>query len=336
MKKPRQTIVNLITLALSAYLAPGLTQAAQAARKAEPPPNYYQKPTSLSGKVVVIPSGFVFEGRISKTIGSAASRPGDRFTIEVFSPVMANGTEVLIPSGAEISGEVVEAISSSRQPKERGMPRPLGKLRTQLMTITLPDGASFPVVASLAPDSANDPRGAGGLKSRQSSVAYVGSEAGFNAVNPALQGRGTRDRNGRLAVIKKDDFLRDEILGNSQQRNQTFNGPVRALVKKGRDLYIYSGSSLSIRLDAPLKMTYAASQGRASMEADHITQTSGDQNAGQSNAPEGDANKNNTASGGKRFSKSKKEKAPEGPDPNAGGNPAGSGAGAGSGASSDF
>lgn len=325
MKKPRQTIVNLITLALSAYLAPGLTQAAQAARKAEPPPNYYQKPTSLSGKVVVIPSGFVFEGRISKTIGSAASRPGDRFTIEVFSPVMANGTEVLIPSGAEISGEVVEAISSSRQPKERGMPRPLGKLRTQLMTITLPDGASFPVVASLAPDSANDPRGAGGLKSRQSSVAYVGSEAGFNAVNPALQGRGTRDRNGRLAVIKKDDFLRDEILGNSQQRNQTFNGPVRALVKKGRDLYIYSGSSLSIRLDAPLKLTYAASQGRASMEADHITQTSSDQTSEQNSNSQGN---------GKRFAKSKKEKTPLGPDQNENGSSNGSKTG--SDASSDF
>lgn len=325
MKKPRQTIVNLITLALSAYLAPGLTQAAQAARKAEPPPNYYQKPTSLSGKVVVIPSGFVFEGRISKTIGSAASRPGDRFTIEVFSPVMANGTEVLIPSGAEVSGEVVEALSSSRQPKERGMPRPLGKLRTQLMTITLPDGASFPVVASLAPDSANDPRGAGGLKSRQSSVAYVGSEAGFNAVNPALQGRGARDRNGRLAVIKKDDFLRDEILGNSQQRNQTFNGPVRALVKKGRDLYIYSGSSLSIRLDAPLKLTYAASQGRASMEADHITQTSSEQ------APEQNSN---SQSNGKRFAKSKKEKTPLGPDQNENGSSNGSKTG--SDASSDF
>jgi hypothetical protein len=281
--------------AIMATLSLTLALPAQAAKKAKaPPPDLYQAPSSFQGKVAIIPIGFVFEGRIQGTIGSSVSRAGERFAIEVSAPVMANGTEVLIPSGSQIIGEVVEAISSSRQPHEKDMPRPLGKLRTQLMSIKLPDGATYPVVASLAPDASAGKKGTDGLKSRSSSVAYVGSEAGFNAVNPALQNRYSRDRNGKIAVLKRDQILKDAILGEDSSHSKSAGGgSIRALIKRNRDLYILDGSSLCVKLDAPLKISYAASAAQASIEASHMR--------------EFQEGSNSSSSSGRRFSKNRKQ-----------------------------
>lgn len=229
--------------------------------------DYYKSGGGVSGKTVILPIGTSFEGRIQTTIGSRDSRQGERFAIEVSAPVMANGSEVLIPSGAQVLGEVVEAIPSSRQQKEKNYRlHPLGKLRTQLMSLQMPDGQTYPLVASISGDATPQRVGMyGGMNApRKSGVAYVGNQAGFDAVNPALQQRGQM-RNGKLAVMRKDEFLRDSILGDDTIAGAGSNKVVRSLVKKGRDLYIYSGSPITIKLDAPLKLAVGGSAGRASI-----------------------------------------------------------------------
>lgn len=271
-------------------------------------PNYssqapYHGPNSFQGKAVVLPVGTTFEGRIQQTIGSSASRSGERFTIEINAPVLANGSEVLIPSGSEIYGEVAEAISSSRQPAEKYHPKPLGKLRVQLLSLKLTNGVTYPLVASLSGEVTN-------LKShslnaaRKSGVAYVGSQAGFDAVNPTMQTK--RDpRTGQLTVLKREDILSDPILGEGRGNNSAAGGQyVRSLMKRGRDLFIYSGSPLTIRLDAPLKISFAASEGQASIESEDysspVSEGKGKRfarerpqpevNEGSQNAPAGSAN----------------------------------------------
>ncbi|CAN5357877.1 hypothetical protein BH11CYA1_BH11CYA1_24370 [soil metagenome] len=260
-------LASLLTISWSALVMP---EKAEAAKRQEVFEDAYRAPNSFQGKAVVLPIGTSFEGRIQSTIGSSASKPGERFSVEVSAPVMANGTEVLIPSGTEVIGEVVEAISSSHQPRLKGYPRQLGKLRVQLMSIHMPSGVTLPLVASLSGETtANQKSGQGGLTSRKSSVAYVGSQAGFDAVNPALNNR--RDpRTGKIAVLKSDDILKDPILGegtNSAKGNGNNNSLIRSLVKNGRDLYIYSGSPLTIRLDAPLKISFAASTAQSSIDS---------------------------------------------------------------------
>lgn len=257
-----------LLFSLLALISLAIPEQAQAAKKQEVFEDAYRAPNSFHGKAVVLPIGTSFEGRIQSTIGSSASRPGERFSVEVSAPVLANGTEVLIPSGTEVIGEVVEAISSSKQPQQKGYPRPLGKLRVQLMSIRLPSGVTLPLVASLAGETtAHQKSGVGGLNSRKSSVAYVGSQAGFDAVNPALNNK--RDpRTGKIAVLKRDDILKDPILGEeANSSNNNRNSLVRSLVKKGRDLYIYSGSPLTVKLDAPLKISFAASSGQSSIDS---------------------------------------------------------------------
>ncbi len=242
--------------------------------------NNFRAPSSYHGKAVVLPIGTNFEGRIQSTIGSSASRQGDRFSVQISAPVLANGTDVLIPSGTEIIGEVVEAVSSSSQPRDSTKRyKPLGKLRVQLMSMKMPSGVTLPLVASMSGEVQAGQRGGGaaGLTSRGSSVAYIGSQAGFDAVNPALSNK--RDRTGKLAVLGKDAILKDPILGDSGY-NEKSGKVIRSLVKKNRDLYIYSGSPITVKLDAPLKITFAAASGQSfdsqsSEESAPVTKRSG-------------------------------------------------------------
>ena len=112
--------------------------------------------------------------------------------------MLANGTEVLIPSGAEVIGEVAEAVSSSSRPHDKNRNPLLGILRIQISSLKMPDGMTYPLVASFAPDGGGAARGRGGsMAVRKSSVAYVGTQAGFDAVNPALHpnNRGGQGKN---------------------------------------------------------------------------------------------------------------------------------------------
>jgi len=108
----------------------------------------YRGAQTMHGKTVIIPIGIDFEGRIDHTIGSAVSKQGEKFEVEVSSPVLANGTDVLIPAGSAVIGEVVECIPSARLPHTKGFPKPTGQLRVQLSGLRTPDGVTYPSQAA--------------------------------------------------------------------------------------------------------------------------------------------------------------------------------------------
>lgn len=62
---------------------------------------------------VVAPAGTVLRVRLDQTLDSERSRPGDRFTGVLESPVVAGGTE-LLPKGTLIEGHVLSAHQSGR------------------------------------------------------------------------------------------------------------------------------------------------------------------------------------------------------------------------------
>jgi len=248
-----------LTLSLASQSLPSALAADKGGR------DFYRAPSNIAGKTLILPIGTCFEGRIQSTIGSSASRSGERFTIEVSAPLLANGSEVLIPSGSEVIGEVAEAISSSAQPHDKGV-KPLGILRVQLSTLKLPDGMTYPLVASFAPDGgARSRRSGGAMAARKSSVGYIGTQAGFDAVNPALQ-KSARSNRGKLEVLKRTEILNDPVLGDGGS-NSNSSGQVRALIRKNRDLMILRGSSITIKLDAPLKIAFGASSAQTSMDS---------------------------------------------------------------------
>ncbi len=225
----------------------------------------FQGASSLHGKTVVMPRGTTFEGRMDQTIGSR-SRQGQPFTISMSAPVLANGTDVLIPAGSQITGEVVEAIAAGDVPHPKGM-KPTGKLRVQLSSLRTPDGITYPIVASLAGETyshngANGPgtpnRNLGG------GIGYVGTQASFEAVAPGTEARRRGGGSNGLTVMTKSELMRDPIYGIDQADQQQQGGAkIRSLVKKGRDIYIASGSPVSIKLDAPFKIGVSQAAGAA-------------------------------------------------------------------------
>jgi hypothetical protein len=232
-----------------------------------PAKGQYQAPSSLQGKTIVIPIGTTFEGRINSTIGSAISRQGERFNIDLSSPVLANGVDVLIPAGAEVTGEVVEAIPAKKVPHQKYEQKPIGKLRVELTSLKMPDGSTFPLVASIAPDKFARTGGTRGERPIGTGVAYMGSQASFEAVgpgNPRYASSGSR-RGGAPKVVSPSDVLKDPILGRDKiyaQTNQR-GAAIDSLVRKHNDLFIYSGSPITMRLEAPLKLFFNAAAGAA-------------------------------------------------------------------------
>ena len=223
----------------------------------------------MHGKTVIIPIGIDFEGRIDHTIGSAVSKQGEKFEVEVSSPVLANGTDVLIPAGSAVIGEVVECIPSARLPHTKGFPKPTGQLRVQLSGLRTPDGVTYPMVASLTGET--QAQSGGGRRGKGSErpnthlghgVAYVGSQASFEAVAPGATER-FRARPGQPPkLVKPQDIMRDAIYGDGQAGSQNSGvSHIRSLIKRNFNLYILAGSPLSIRVDAPFKMGIAPAAG---------------------------------------------------------------------------
>lgn len=240
--------------------------AALAARPQEDPERYYRAPNSLHGKTVLIPAGSHIEGRITSTISSARSKQGEHFTIEITSPVLANGTDVVIPVGSRIIGEVVEALPSGRQPRQKGMPKPNGKLRTQLSMLQTPDGVSRPLIATIAGEFITSGRGVDRPNDEinEPNLGYAGSQSSFDAVHPTM---GKKNQHGKgPQVIDRRQYFKDPILGSSTNKHQRGSQVIRSMVKKGREIYIFGGSPLTVRIDAPFKVSVAPSAGRMSID----------------------------------------------------------------------
>ncbi|PWT94609.1 MAG: hypothetical protein C5B53_12760 [Candidatus Melainabacteria bacterium] len=213
---------------------------------------YFNPPTSLSGKTVVIPAGTTLEGRLDNSIGSSISKMGERFSIELTSPALANGTDVLIPAGARIVGEVVEAVPSGKVHHDKHE-KPFGKLKIQITNLRMPDGTTFPMIASIVGE--NNLGGQGYNPDLGGGVAYAGTNSGFNMVAPGRLAPSYGRRRGPVGphLVTKQEVMSDPILGRAGGNQQGFYG-IRSLIKKKRNLFIYQGSPLTVRLDSPLKM----------------------------------------------------------------------------------
>jgi hypothetical protein len=257
-------LAALIMLAPVSAFAQSSMPAARPDRKGDPD-QWYQAPSTIHGKTILVPIGTTWEGRIDQTISSSRSRPGTAFNIILSTPVILNGTEVVVPAGSAILGEVVEAVPAAQVPKQLMQDKRLirGKLRIAISGLRTPDGVTHPLVASVAGEVnknrnnySNDtgvPLGTG--------VAYVGSQGSFEAVNvnrskQRYTGSGSQDQ--RPPLIKKRELLADQLYGAGEDGYKKDNYAIRSLVLKGRDYWIYSGSPMTVRLQAPFKISVNA------------------------------------------------------------------------------
>jgi hypothetical protein len=213
------------------------------------------------GKTVIIPAGTSFEGRMDTTLSSNHSHAGERFNVIMSSPVLANGSEVLIPAGSQIMGEVVEAISSSHQPHEKHQ-KLNGKLRVQLTGLKTPDGSTYPFIGSFIGETTGRGQSRHSNPNLGSGVAYIGSQANFNAVYPVNRTNHGNNRGPQL--VTRNQMMTDPLYGDSEKRDSQYgqaNG-FRSIVKNHREMFIREGSPMNVRLDAPLKMSIVPLNGQ--------------------------------------------------------------------------
>lgn len=213
----------------------------------------------MTGKMIILPIGTTFEGRLSQTLSSSKSHAGESFAITLAAPVLANGIDVVIPAGSSVMGEVVEAIAAKSQPKRKGMPKPKGKLRIQITQLRTPDGTAYPLVGNLiGEDEGKHSRGRSRLQTPLGSgVGYVGTSEAFEAVAPGANRYGKQYTPGRGPdYVKKREFLAHEIYGTGgDQYNDVDDKRVRSLVLRKMDLWIDAGSPLTVKLQAPLRIS---------------------------------------------------------------------------------
>lgn len=259
----------------STIIALTATSTPATAQKASDPEKFYRAPNTIHGKSVIIPTGAHFEGRINETISSKSTQ-GQRFSIEITSPILANATDVVIPAGTKIMGEVVEAIPSGKQERTKNKfnqknPKKTGKLRTQLSSIVTPDGMTYPLIATIMYDYTKN--GAYDRPNKEigsPNMGYVGSQTSFDAVSAGLDTRPGGNRAPK--AMGKREFMRDPIMGNGGIKSSAYGQPViRSIVKKNKEIYIYSGSPLTVHLDAPLKMSIAPGKGNLSIDLDPVS-----------------------------------------------------------------
>lgn len=263
----RQAI--LLGLSVSLFACGFYFSEANARPRGGDPEKYFNAPQTLEGKTVIIPIGTVIEGRMNSTISSKDSNQGEKFTLEITTPCMANGTDVVIPAGSKIEGEVVEAIPASKIYRRKGVQqgKPTGKLRTQINTLRTPDGVSYQITASIAGEMIS--AGKGRLQQNpeisKHDIGYMGDVTSFAAVHPGVNASNSANP---LKVVDRRAYMKDPILGTEKPDALSRMGrPVyRSLVRIKQDIYIKEGSPLNIRLDSPLKISVAPAQGRMSID----------------------------------------------------------------------
>lgn len=93
----------------------------------------------------MVPAGTTIQATLDTPLSTKTSQVGDRFTATVAAPVNDTNGQVAIPVGTKINGQV----SQAEQGKTVAILRGKGRLDLRFIDMTLPNGASAPLSASL-------------------------------------------------------------------------------------------------------------------------------------------------------------------------------------------
>lgn len=135
-----------------------------------------------------LPAGTVLKARLDVALGTNGTPVGAPFTAQLLADAGHDGT-VLLPSGTVIHGRVTAAHGGRRITGGAA-------LRLQPQTVTLPDGNSYPLLATLADVEGseivhvNSEGTVQGKTNAKETVAVIGGVTGVAAIAGALVGGG--------------------------------------------------------------------------------------------------------------------------------------------------
>lgn len=211
----------------AALLAGSLLLAAQ--EPAKPAPG--DEGVEPAAETVVIPAGTRLPLVLQNSVNTKTAEVGDSLYFETVYPVVVNH-RVLVPVGSFVRGTLTRV-------KRPGRIRGRGELRVRFDELTLPNGYTVDLNASLAAvDAGNNEevdRGEGGVKSDSSKAEDIGTVATAGATGAgigAIAGRGKGVAIGGAAGVAA--------------------GLAATLLTRGRELELPRGTSVEIVLSRPL------------------------------------------------------------------------------------
>jgi hypothetical protein len=185
-------------------------------------------PTGPSGNSTEVPAGIEIHMALDDELSSKTSRPGDSFTATVTDPVRANDGAVAIPAGTKVRGQVTEAEQGKTLPTVRGR----GKLNLRFIDLTMPNGTSVPLEATLASVNNTSTGEEGEIKS---------STKGSTAAKDVGIGAGL----GTVAGLIFGGALKGLLIG-------AIAGGGYVLATKGKDVELPAKTGLTLKLDRSL------------------------------------------------------------------------------------
>ena len=168
---------------------------------------------SLSARGTTVPAGTVLMVSFARTVSSADSHSGDRFTARVVDPVLLNG-RVAIAAGSIVAGRVVDV----RPAKKLGG---RAQLNLEFTSLRFASGGESPISASF-----------NGQAEGQKDAVTIGAAAAGGAVL------------GRILGKDSESAVLGAIVGGAI-------GTGIAARKKGEEVALPEGVAVEIHLDAP-------------------------------------------------------------------------------------
>ena len=183
----------------------------------------------LGEKVLIVPNGTRLNITLQNSVSSATSRRGDLITGTISNPIVI-GEDIAISNGSQAIGEVTSVAPAERFKAGKG-----GYLAVRFNSIQTPDGKKYPI--SSTPYSLTGETG-GTRLARGVGKAVIG--AGVGAALGTAVGAIAGGRPGRGAWS-------GAAIGGGL-------GATSAIVSKGKDVGLYSGSQISVTLEHPVQV----------------------------------------------------------------------------------
>lgn len=182
-------------------------------------------------RFVTVPMGTHLPLVLQNSINTRTARRGDQLYFETLYPVTIEN-RILIPAGSFVRGSVTEV-------KRPGRVKGLGQIHVRFDLLTLPNGYSVPLSASV-----NNAAGRGGERSKEGTItgeSSKGHDAGTVAATTATGTViGVAAGGGKGAAIGAGAGAAAGVIG--------------VLLTRGKDVELPRGSTLDVVLNRPLML----------------------------------------------------------------------------------
>ncbi len=179
-------------------------------------------------------AGTTIQATLDTPLSTKTSQVGDRFTATVAVPVNDTNGQVAIPVGTKINGQV----ANSEQGKTVAVLRGKGRLDLQFIDMTMPNGVSAPLAASLKSVHAN-----GSTKQADQEGGVQSSTSGKTTAKDVGIGAGI----GTVAGLIFGSALKGLAIG-------AIAGGGYVLATKGKDVELPANTGLVLGLDQNLSL----------------------------------------------------------------------------------